>query len=104
MLCRVRLLRNRGRRLRWRDAVAEPKLEGEFAIYWMNESDKTPYMVACLKNRDTQLDRKLIELFEPVLIAAGNGGFGSAGSNASVTPPSFRSGYARCWRVSPQAR
>ena len=49
--------------------------EGHFGMYWMTESDKCPYLVACLSKPGTRVDATLIELFEPVLIGAGNGKF-----------------------------
>jgi hypothetical protein len=68
MLFKVSPLRNRGRRLPWRDVVNGPHYVGQLTTH-TTEIDGERYYVATLRPMEPKQDALLPELYEPVLVA-----------------------------------
>ena len=64
---KVFLLRNRGRRLAWRDVVNGPRYVGQLTTYAI-DIDGERYQVASLRPSDSTQGALVPELYDPVLI------------------------------------
>ena len=73
MQIRVRLLRRRGHRLSMRTSPINAD-RGILCVHCIVRRN-APYLVAQLNRHGHPVDSKLIELFEPALVGAGNGAF-----------------------------
>ena len=67
MLFRIRPLRERGRRLPWREVVNGPVYRGELLTYELQAGSQR-VRVAALNGLEPAVAKTLPELFEPVLV------------------------------------
>jgi XFP N-terminal domain len=82
MLCRVLLMRFRGRRLPWRDTQNGPVHQGELSTHYMMLEEQR-YFVATLMQPGDALRREVLpRLYEPVLTTLDPRGLGYSLSHA----------------------
>ena len=73
MLCRVLLMRSRGRRLPWRDIQNRPAHEGELGTHYLTLEDQRYFVATLMQPGDALCREVLPRLYEPVLTNLGRG-------------------------------
>jgi hypothetical protein len=72
MRCRVYPLRRRGRRLPWRQAQNSPVFEGELRTHYLSLDNARYFVASLVRPGDALCKPMLPELWEPILVNAGN--------------------------------
>jgi hypothetical protein len=70
--CRVYPLRRRGRRLPWRTVENSPAFEGELSTHYLTLKDARYFVAKLIAPGDALCKPILPELWEPILVNAGN--------------------------------
>jgi hypothetical protein len=72
MRCRVYPLRRRGRRLPWREVQNSPVFEGELRTHYLSLDNARYFVASLLRPGDALCKPILPELWEPILVNAGD--------------------------------
>jgi hypothetical protein len=72
MRCRVYPLRRRGRRLPWREVANGPSFEGDLSAYYLSRPGERYFVAKLAAPGDAPCKPILAELWEPILVTAGN--------------------------------
>jgi hypothetical protein len=72
MRCRVYPLRRRGKRLPWREVQNSPVFEGELRTHYLSLDNARYFVASLLRPGDALCKPILPELWEPILVNAGN--------------------------------
>ena len=72
MRCHVYPLRCRGRRLPWREVQNGPGFEGELRTHYLTLTDARYFVASLVAPGDALCKPLLPELWEPILVNAGN--------------------------------